>query len=200
MSKTPPLRRRSSCGSAAFSTSARSRCGRDRRGAIALVFLRVLCPVAKKKRIALTLAPPSSSFSALSRTMQLHILGCVRELKTNPIGPDSVGADAVADVRAALTTLTRRAAAFESNVADLGAQQREVEAQIDAALAGSPANSPARAAPAAEAFCVGAAVTAPWQGKTALFPGELILFTVTFRANPAHDLTCSPSYIIFIFE
>ena len=25
--------------------------------------------------------------------------------------------------------------------------------------------------------------------------GELILFTVTFCANPAHDLTCSPSYI-----
>ena len=26
--------------------------------------------------------------------------------------------------------------------------------------------------------------------------GELILFTVTFCANPAHDLTCPPSYII----
>ena len=26
--------------------------------------------------------------------------------------------------------------------------------------------------------------------------GEFILFTVTFHANPAHDLTCPPSYII----
>ena len=26
--------------------------------------------------------------------------------------------------------------------------------------------------------------------------GELILFTVTFSANPANDLTCPPSYIM----
>ena len=98
----------------------------------------------------------------------------MRELKTNPIGPESIGADAVADVRAALTTLTRRAAAFESNVEELEARRREVEAQIDAVLAGSPANSPVHAAPAADAFNVGAAVTAPWQGKTALFPGTVV--------------------------
>ena len=29
--------------------------------------------------------------------------------------------------------------------------------------------------------------------------GELILFTVTFCANPANDLTCPPSYIIINF-
>ena len=31
-------------------------------------------------------------------------------------------------------------------------------------------------------------------------PGELILFTVTFRANPANNLTCSPSYIMLFMS
>ena len=40
---------------------------------------------------------------------------------------------------------------------------------------------------------------APTASRPSCIEGELILFTVTFRANAANDLTCSPSNIINIF-
>ena len=41
--------------------------------------------------------------------------------------------------------------------------------------------------------CVGGVL---FDSTGALYTGEMILFTVTFCANPANDLTCAPSYII----
>ena len=107
-------------------------------------------------------------------TQQFHILTCVNELRASPINPTTVGADTLSEVSAGLRILQRRAAAFDGNLRELVAQQRSTEATLDAVLAASPVGSPVAAAPASvAAWRVGAAVTAPWGGKAALFPGKI---------------------------
>ena len=50
--------------------------------------------------------------------------------------------------------------------------------------------------PYTEYFFTALAAIAAAIGVALIIIGELILSTVTFCANPANDLTCSPSYIL----
>ena len=72
-----------------------------------------------------------------------------------------------------------------------GRQHASLPASLDAECdsRGSAASSEARRAAAMDAALAPSALIVDAEG-------ELILFTVTFCANPANDLTCPPSYII----